>query len=170
MGVKEAMLRSIKLTSRNTSVCKDLTPEFYRKQAAFPCNVTDMMSHDVLTLTRQQANPRQDSSLENLSQKLQLHVLQSPKLACLRSCMRQLHSNQLHGKRAGGRAKLLNLSILNMVNNLVAETQLPQLTRLTYKWQFHSELDICEIKPSTMPFTETNEKLSAAIFNNAHIT
>ena len=108
MGVKEAMLRSIKLTSRNTSVCKDLTPEFYRKQAAFPCNVTDMMSHDVLTLTRQQANPRQDSSLENLSQKLQLHVLQSPKLACLRSCMRQLHSNQLHGKRVGGRAKLLN--------------------------------------------------------------
>ena len=57
-----------------------------------------------------------------------------------------------------------------MVNNLVAETLLPQLTRLTYKWQFHSELDICEIKPSTMPFTETNEKLSAAIFNNAHIT
>ena len=108
MGVKEAMLRSIKLTSRNTSVCKDLTPEFYRKQAAFPCNVTDMMSHDVLTLTRQQANPRQDSSLENLSQKLQLHVLQSPKLACLCSCMRQLNSNQLHGKRVGGRAKLLN--------------------------------------------------------------
>ena len=108
MGVKEAMLRSIKLTSRNTSVCKDLTPEFYRKQAAFPCNVTDMMSHDVLTLTRQQANPRRDSSLENLSQKLQLHVFQSPKLACLCSCMRQLHSNQLHGKRIGGRAKLLN--------------------------------------------------------------
>ena len=102
------MLRSIKLTSRNTSVCKDLTPKFYRKLAAFPCNVTDMMSHDVLTLTRQQANPQQDSSLEDLSQKLQLHVLQSPKLACLRSCMRQLHSNQLHGKRVGGRAKLLN--------------------------------------------------------------
>ena len=106
------MLRSIKLTSRNTSVCKDLTPEFYRKQAAFPCNVTDMMSHDVLTLTRQQANPRQDSSLEDLSQKLQLHVLQSPKLACLRSCMRQLHSNQLHGKRVGGRAQLLNTTLL----------------------------------------------------------
>ena len=109
------MLRSIKLTSRNTSVCKDLTPEFYRKQAAFPCNVTDMMSHDVLTLTRQQANPRQDSSLENLSQKLQLHVLQSPKLACLRSCMRQLHSNQLHGKRVGGRAKLLNFEFFGPI-------------------------------------------------------
>ena len=67
------------------------------------------MSHDVLTLTRQQANPRRDSSLEDLSQKLQLQVLQSPKLACLRSCMRQLHSNQLHGKRVGGRAKLLNI-------------------------------------------------------------
>ena len=63
-----------------------------------------------------------------------------------------------------------NLSILHMANNVVAEAQLPQLTRLTHKWQFHSELDICEIKPSTMPFTETNEKLSAAIFNNAHIT
>ena len=119
MGVKEAMLRSIKLTSRNTSVCKDLTPEFYRKQAAFPCNVTDMMSHDVLTLTRQQANPRQDSSLEDLSQKLQLHVLQSPKLACLRSCMRQLHSNQLHGKRVGGRAQLLNVLVSENVKFLI---------------------------------------------------
>ena len=122
------MLRSIKLTSRNTNVCKDLTPEFYRKQAAFPCNVTDMMSHDVLTLTRQQANPRQDSSLEDLSQKLQLHVLQSPKLACLRSCMRQLHSNQLHGKRVGGRAKLLNCPYHRVPNSANVQKSHPRTT------------------------------------------
>ena len=51
-----------------------------------------------------------------------------------------------------------NLSILNIVINLVADTQLPQLTRLMYEWHFHSELDICGIKPSTMHLTETNKR------------
>ena len=68
--------------------------------------------HDALIFTRQPANPPQDISLENLSQQLQLHVFQFRKLACLRSCMRQLHYNQLHGKRVGGRAQLLNYGLL----------------------------------------------------------